>query len=170
MYPPQAMPYVPRQLPAGRFFARLDRFECECPSCGKLILPYVRRHKLPARLQDIAAQRSAAKQLPDNPSVKRLIFNPHTQQLRCPHCQAAYVAGLLLFPVGRTRRLVDAPLDATPTTQQRLALAHAAGGFFEDELYEEGTTQVNRVVTGGCSCPPRAWDHACPVHGIEPAS
>lgn|SRR5262245_11673974 len=139
------MPRVPRLAGVvGRVFARIDRFECECPHCGRLILPKRSRQK------------------------RGRVFNPHTQLLWCPGCESVFVVGLLLFqtpPRGQWRRPLNAPIDAQPTREQRIEMARLAGAYLLDETYQEDQTPVNRYVEGPCSCPPKGWAATCPVHG-----
>lgn len=151
--------------PADRFWARVDRFECACPSCGKLILPEHQRPYLPARLHGMTAQRNIARDEPANRSVRKMIYNPYTQLLRCPWCEERFVAGLLLFPLKKgSRRPLEAPLDAEPTRSERLEMTRLGGGWAADEAYQEGETSVN-YTTDPCCCPVRGWASDCPVHG-----
>ena len=164
------MPRIPRMIPADRCFARIDRFECECPDCGRLILPARQGRKLPPRLErSIGDQRDVAR---SQPAVgERLVYNPHTQLVRCTSCGRSYVVGLVLFPLRRgASRPVDAPIDAEPTRAQRLAMTRLAGGWAARQAYVENETQVNQVITQPCSCPARgAGDPTCPVHGTREA-
>jgi hypothetical protein len=67
------MPRLPQHPPHERFFARLDRFECECPHCGTVMLSWQKRQRQPpgpnfdkylqqlhCRGTDTAAQREIA--------------------------------------------------------------------------------------------------------------
>jgi hypothetical protein len=150
--------------PADRFWARLDRFECECPSCAQVFSTGQGRGRQPHRLNTLARQRAAARKLPGNISVQGLIFNPVTQRVECPFCHTVYVAGLLLYSV-RTRRRLQEPPDTIPTPHQRAALRRFAGGWWLNQLLERDE-DVNLRVDLPCICPePDGWAVACPVHG-----
>ena len=160
------MPRIPRQLPADRCFARVDRFQCECPACGQLIVPSKRQKPLPLEKRTIAEQRaSLASTTADGFSARRMVYNPHTQRLRCPSCSATYIVGLLLFPYRRHGLPADAPIDARPTRRERLEMARLGGGWWAKQAYREEVTPVNYVIEAPCSCPPTETDPACPVHG-----
>ena len=160
------MPHVPRMPPASRFFARLDRFECACPSCGRLIFNGLDARQLPQRLRQLSWQRAAAKQHPRNKSVLKLSWNPLTQRLRCPWCFQVFIAGLLLHPVRPgVPRPADAPPDARPTAHERAEMRRLGEGYFLAAPIEaEG--HVNLAVTQPCSCAEAGgWSVTCPVHG-----
>jgi hypothetical protein len=59
-------------------FARIDRFECECPHCGRLIFAGIDRKHLPKRLLQVSQARAAAKARPRAESILRLFWNPYT--------------------------------------------------------------------------------------------
>lgn len=150
------MPRRPVVLPADRFFARLDKFECECPSCGSIIFA----GRTPRT-------RSAARLQPDSPSVWKLTYNPNSQRLRCPHCNLTYIVGLLAYPVPHHRRSLEAPPDTVPTSRQWMEMRKQGGGWFVRKAYTLGE-EVNLVVDSPCSCGPKSWAPTCPIHG-DPA-
>jgi hypothetical protein len=148
-----------------RFFARLDRFECECPNCGKLIFSDQDERSLPTRLKTPGMKRGAARQHPYNKAVWKLTWNPFTQRLRCPWCRNSFVAGLLLYPMKLGGpRPVTPPPDTTPTKRQLLELRRRASGWFASADYHRGD-EVNLVIDAECICPEHEWAPRCPVHG-----
>ena len=162
------MPHVPTMLPADRFFARLDRFECECPSCGNLILSSFDERSGPARLQSIGQRRGAARRTPHNVSVKALVWNPLSQRLACPFCGKSYYAGLVLYPAPPSRpQAIAPPADAIPTRRQLAELRRRTGGWWAEQAYKPGEP-VNLIIDSPCICPPKGWAVVCPVHG-DPA-
>jgi hypothetical protein len=161
------MPHRRTVPPADRFFARLDKFECECPNCGQMIFTAHDDRTLPARLLGPDKRRHAAA-LPRNQSVWNLVWNPLAQRLRCPWCGIAYYAGLMLYPSkSGARRALAAPPDATPDKRQWLAIRRRAGGFFAKDTYIYGQN-VNWVIDADCTCGEDTWAPACPIHG-DPA-
>lgn len=160
------MPHVPTVPPADRFFARLDRFECECPSCGRVIFTVINNRTLPARLQAPAHLRRDAKQLPKSKRILQAAWNPFTQRLTCPWCGRAYVAGLMLYPLNLhvySQKALDAPPDTVPTSRQLAEMRRRAGGWHARQLYQAGE-HVNQAVLTPCSCG-EGWNVRCPVHG-----
>jgi hypothetical protein len=165
------MPHVAQLPAASRFFARIDRFECECPSCGQIILSsrQARGYDLD-RLKSPSEQRAAAKLLPQNRSVRRLIYNPLTQRLKCPHCNTSYTVGLLLYPLhhGGRYRPVQPP-DTIPSRREMAELRRYAGGWWLNQQRKQDDP-VNQVVDNPCRCQPQAWVPGCPVHDVPPGS
>jgi hypothetical protein len=150
------MPRSPRLDAAGRFFARLDRFVCECPRCGHLIHAYFDQ---PAG--------SVRKDLRQGIPLRgrERTYNPLTSRLTCPACRKTWAAGLLLYPVAR-RKAARQPADQKPTEAQLLQLRQYAGGFLAAQVIA-GNDAVNVAVTADCTCPEGkgGWAPACPVHG-----
>lgn len=159
------MPDVPRMPASRRCFARIDRFECECPHCGRLIFAGIDRRHLPHGLLDTSRVRARAKERPRADSVLRLFWNPHTQRLRCPWCEHVYTLGIVFYPVqNRGRRVVDPAPDVVPTGAEVAEMRRLAGGWFV-----KGGKRVddpaNLVVSTGCSCPEQGTDPDCALHG-----
>jgi hypothetical protein len=165
------MPRVPYLPPASRFFARLDKFACECPACGGLITSNYDTRDTPLRLSTMGQRRGAIKQRPGDQSIQHLVWNPHTQRLRCPHCYKVCTLGLLAYDhapsAGQYQPLNVQPADTVPDRRQRLELRQAGGGWWAEQAYAPGD-EVNLVVTNPCSCPRKGWAASCPVHG-DPA-
>src|SRR5262245_11613887 len=119
------MPTIYALPSSTRFFARLERFQCACPSCGRLLTSqqdqgHLSKHLLaegakPTR-QTTPAYRRRARTIT---AARQLTWNPFTQRLTCPWCRACFVAGLLLYPVGQSGRGADAPPDTVPTHAER---------------------------------------------------
>jgi hypothetical protein len=103
----------------------------------------------------------------DKRPFSQLLWNPVTQRLRCQRCHAAFVAGLLLYPL-RPGALgnIDPPPDVIRTRQDRQEARRVAGGWCPDQPYANGLP-VNLHVTAGC-CPPRGWASDCALHGQLP--
>jgi hypothetical protein len=161
------MPEIPRMLPSRRCFARIDRFECECPNCGRLIFTGIDRRFLPKRLANMPRARGVAKQRPRASSVLRLFWNPYTQRMQCPFCEKVYTLGLLLYPVkGRGRRVAQPAPDVEPTPAEVAEMRRLAGGWFVKRvrLPEE---HANQVVTAECCCPEYSTAPSCPLHGEQ---
>lgn len=160
------MPYVSCTPSADRFFARLEKFECECPNCGRLIFASLDRKDLPSRLQSTAHLRRDGRMTPHSKRIWNLVWNPYTQRLACPWCHKAFMAGLLLFPVApRIHRQLDPPPDVDPTAREWAEIRRKASGWYARELHAREDQHVNRMVTSPCSCPERGWVVTCPVHG-----
>ena len=154
-----------RMPPADRFFARIDKFECECPSCGRLLFSTDRP---PKSRRSRSRLRGDIREAPRRPSVWDLVWNPLTQRLRCPWCDVPYLVGLVLYPVKHgARRPAKAPPDTIPNKRQLLELRRRTGGWGAKDTYANGA-EVNLVVDNPCTCRPNTWDTACPVHGIDP--
>ena len=164
------MPTVPAIPPHDRFFARLERFQCACPSCGRLLTSsqdqgFLVEKYQPKHSRPHAQQQRLARRVKD---ANKLVWNPFTQRLRCPWCQRAFVAGLLLYPVKPgSARITEQPPDVTKIRRDRLEERNQAGGWQVEEPYVVGQ-HVNLMVEACCSCPPRGWASDCPLHG-QPA-
>jgi hypothetical protein len=159
------MPEIPRMPPGRRCFARIDRFECECPHCGRLIFAGIDKRYLPKRLVENNRARAAAKQRPRAESVLRMFWNPYTQRLACPWCDHVYTLGLVFYPVEkRSRRIVTPAPDVEPTAAEVAEMRRLAGGWFV-----KGGKQVedyaNLLVPVSCSCSAGGTDPACALHG-----
>lgn len=158
------MPHVPTMPPATRFFARVDRFEAECPNCGRIIATqHTRGRELPHdwRRDAQGYRRPRIKQ-----TRRRLIWNPVSQRLACPWCQKTYLVGLLLYPVTYGMwRLMEPPPDAVPDRRQYAEIRRRAQGWYRTMLAKQDQ-EVNLVVDGGCRCQDGELEDArCPVHG-----
>src|SRR5215510_4119416 len=161
------MPHVPSMIPSTRIFARLDKFECECPSCGQIIRTTHNAENLPARLKSIGQQRGAARLRPKSPAIEALVWNPYSQRLRCPWCDAAWVCGLMVYPVKPGMwRVRQPPPDAHPNKRELAQLRHATGGWWAEQEYVR-ESHVNLVVDQPCSCPPGEQLASCPIHGAS---
>lgn len=160
------MPYVPAVPPADRFFARLDAFECECPSCGKLIFSSLHKRKLSVQLQQVAHLRQRARDSPKAKRVWQAVWNPYSQRLACPWCGRSFVAGLVLYPIRpHAPRPLDAPPDTIiPSLREYISQRRQAGGWYTRQLHRIGQ-DVNLGLTAPCSCPEHGWSVTCPVHG-----
>lgn len=165
------MPHVPRMPPATRFFARLDRFSCECPACGKVIYTGRGITGGPRRLEAMYKLRPNAVANPRARNVWKLHWNPITQRLVCPYCTTPYTAGLVLYPLAKGyRRSLTPPPDTVPTPHQRAELRHLAGGYFGKEPRSTAEEEVNLVIDDPCTCSEvTGWTPSCPVHGHKPA-
>jgi hypothetical protein len=146
--------------PANRCFARLDKFECECPNCGHLISTLGDRRPQPTR--------STARRRSKHRSAWALLWNPYTQRLTCPWCDKSFHCGVVLFPIKPgQRRVLVAPSDTTLTPRHELEQRQQVGGWYAQKVHEPGDP-VNLVLDRPCSCPDRGWAPSCPVHG-DPA-
>lgn len=152
------MPRQPSAPPgAGRIFARIDRFDVECPDCGKVIAGGLTGR---ARL-------TAQKRIRTSGQIKQATaYNPVTSTLRCPFCGRLYQVGLILWPLHRSTRGWSIPQDQRPTTDQMRQLRQYAKGFVARDHKRRGDA-VNVHVTAECLCPIAAggWAPACPIHG-----
>ena len=100
------MPTVPHMPPASRFFARLDKFECACPSCGRLIFNGLDARQLPKRLRCpwcFAVFIAGLLLYPVRPG---------------------------------TPRPTDAPPDARPDAHERAEMRRLGEGYFLDSRWE----------------------------------
>ena len=153
------MPRLSRLLHSGRFFARLDRFVCECPRCTTLIHAHF---DLP--VGNIRSKQRARRR----PSrAKTMTYNPFSSRLTCPMCRKTWGVGLLLYPVHR-RSPSAQPADQKPTYHQLLQLRQYAGGFLAERVLK-GADEVNVAMTADCTCPQEAGgiDMGCPIHGWD---
>lgn len=159
------MPEVDRMPPGRRCFARIDRFECACPHCGRLIWAGIDKHYLPKRLQGTARARAVAKQRPTSRGVWSLVWNPYSQRLRCPWCEHSFTVGLVFYPnpAGETRTTVPPP-DCAPNAAELAEMRRLGGGWFADKA-RKWDDPANVVVSRGCSCPRLGVDPYCPLHG-----
>lgn len=163
------MPHLSATPATTRFFARLDRFECECPSCGHLLFTSMDDRSLPVRLQGVSARRSAAGRTPRNSSVRKMVWNPLTQRLRCPYCRQVFVAGLVLHPLASGAHIpTDPPPDVVPTRRQLAAMRRNAGGWWA-EKQRQHEEEVNWAIAHPCTCPDRGTSKHCAVHGYPDA-
>lgn len=159
------MPDVTRVPPGRRFFARIDRFECACPHCGRLIFAGIDRNFLPKRLQEPVRARAAAKQRPRAESVLRMFWNPYTQRLQCPWCDHVYTLGIVAYPAKRRgRRIVAPPPDCEPTPAEVAEMRRLAGGWFVTAI-KPLEDEANLRVSSECSCPEQGTDPSCQLHG-----
>lgn len=144
---------MPHQLsppPGTRFFARLDKFHCECPACGTLIIA----HKDGGLNRDRRAF-----------TRRRLTqYNPITSTLYCHHCRRAFGVGLILWPLSRGGGAKRIPEDHRPTRRQIHDLAQSAYGLWAREVKRAGES-LNVAIDQECICPqPDGWAPSCPVH------
>lgn len=152
----------PPNLPPDRFFARVDRFVCECPFCGVII--HANFAEKLSRIQQQQVQRQRTKralELGRSPDRGRALqFNPLTSRLCCPSCRKVWAVGLVLYPVAG-QKAGRQPEDQRPTWQQLLELRQLAGGVLGDGVIS-GEEPVNLAVESACTC---EVDRAgCPVH------
>jgi hypothetical protein len=148
------MPHVPHLPPSTRFFGRIDRFHCECPSCGQLIVA----HKDPRILGA----------LPPGISRRRTTYNPISSVLYCPGCGMAFGVGLLLWPLRRGGGKHTVPADQQPTRRQQRELSQYMYGVWMAEARRQGSA-LNLAIDEDCTCPREegGWRPGCPVHGWE---
>lgn len=146
------MPHVPTAPPGTRFFARVDRFHCECPSCGALIIAH--------KDGTIGREHSALKRR------RATQYNPITSQLTCPECRRTYGVGLLLWPLQKGIRKTNLPADHQPTRRQLRQLAQYAYGIWALDVKRQGDS-LNLAIDQECTCPQLegGWRPNCPVHG-----
>lgn len=159
------MPEIDRMPPGRRCFARIDRFECECPHCGRLIFAGIDKRNLPKRLATQSRTRAVAKDRPRAESILRLFWNPYTQRLECPWCEHVFTLGLVFYPVkNRGRRIIVPAPDTEPTAAEVAEMRRLAGGWFVKggKMRED---PANLVLREGCSCPELGTDPACALHG-----
>jgi hypothetical protein len=153
---------------ATRFYARLDRFEAECPNCGHVITPTATDGRGPARLANLGNRRAAARSTPRNASVRDLVWNPYSQRLHCPFCDMSFHAGLLLYPVKKGAWITTAPPDCLPNARQRQEIRAQGRGWWAIEPHSK-QHEVNVSITAECSCPDRGTSRTCPIHGWQEA-
>lgn len=180
------MPHEPTAPPGIPIFARVDRFHCECPTCGALIVGDVDPRR--SQKRDILAKR-ANLESPHAPGGRRrqsapggrrrqtsrerarqnrqYPYNAYLQTLTCPYCDRVYVVGLLLWTLQRGSWMKQAPADTIPTRRQLAQLRAHAESKWPWQMKRFGDP-VNVSVTAPCSCPqPDGHDLACPIHGDE---
>ena len=162
------MPHEPTAPPGTSIFARIDRFHCECPSCGSLVVAAIDLRR--SRERDILAKR-ANKQRRTQTSREHARqnrthpYNPFLQTLTCPSCERVYIVGLLLWTPRRGSWKVRPPADTLPNRRQIAQLRAYAESKWPWQLKRFGDP-VNVVVEGECCCPaPDGRDPACPIHG-----
>lgn len=147
------MPHQPGPPPGTRFFARLDRFHCECPACGALLVAH--------KDGRIDRSHSAFKR------SRATAYNPITSVLWCYRCRRSFGCGLILwsFRSGGSGRKI--PADHRPTRRQLHDLQRGAYGIWALEIKRSGE-ELNVAIDQECSCPqPDGWDPICPVHSWE---
>lgn len=158
----------PPTLPPDRFFARVDRFVCECPRCGLVIQVNWAQDTGDAReLSWRRERRGRASQIRVKGDRSHdLIYNPLTSRLTCPACRVSFGIGLVAYPLVR-RAPSRQPSDQKPTWQQMLALRQRSSGYLSAEPIK-GDDPVNVACVAECTCPDTAsWHTGCPIHGIE---
>lgn len=143
------MPHAPSAPPGTRFFARVDRFHCECPACGQLIVAHKDKN-----VQHLTAGRKR----------RGTMYNPISSTLYCPRCRAAYGVGLLLWPLRRGGGKRTVPADHQPTRRQLRELSQYSYGIWTTEIKAQGD-ELNIAIDQECSCPVLGWRESCPVHG-----
>lgn len=160
------MPHV-TTMPAGsRFFARLDRFECECPKCGQVLTPMTGTAHLPHYLKENRTRlRTVARHNPAHKHIRKLTWNPYTQRLHCPYCQSTFIAGLILWSVreGQWPPLTPPP-DAVPDPRQMLQLRSMARGWW---ALDRRLRDQEANIAASCSCPDRGTSRTCSLHGFD---
>lgn len=157
----------PLTVPATRFFARVDRFTCECPACGFVIAvglqeaPGLARRAQTRRLTGRKGVRVTPKK------ARQQVWNPLTSRVSCSKCGRTWAVGLVLYPVAE-RVISRQPLDTKPTWRQLLDIRQRAQGFLAEEAIR-GNQEVNLAAVLECVCPEGlgGWAPACPVHGDE---
>jgi len=171
------MPRVSAMPPSSRFWARLDRFECECPSCGQVMTPGTDDRRAPKRLATIGRRRGAARHNPKRSSVDALVWNPYSQRVKCMYCHCCFHAGLVLYPVRNGMyRIRVPPEDTVPDKRQALELRRAQGGGWyavQPHIRDARRVLANSVnvyVDQGCTCPMFGYSGTCPIHGLPTAA
>lgn len=160
---------MPRPLvpPADRFWARVDRFACECPACGYVISAALK--EAPGPLRTAQARRHSGRAAVSSKARKwhQQVYNPLTARCCCPACRRVWAVGLVLYPVA-PRCLSRQPSDTKPTWRQLLDLRQRAQGFLAEQAIK-GDQPVNIAAVLECTCPEvkGGWAPACPVHGDE---
>jgi hypothetical protein len=146
------MPHVPSLPPSDRVYARLDRFEVECPRCGRVVSSWLKVQRGTVRMPGVHDR-----------APSRFLFNPLTQRLNCP-CGVSWVVGVVLYHVQRHANYAQ-PSDTIPTRRQLAQLRRKTGGVWV-ETKRDGDDPVNLVVDRPCICE-RAdrWAPDCPIHG-----
>lgn len=155
------MPEIPRMPPGRRVFARIDKFECSCPHCGRMVFAGMDgRHLGQGRLR--------AKRRPRAEEVLKSFWNPYTQRYRCPWCWHVYTVGLVFYPALRPAGGIsaDPPPDCTPTPAELAELRRLAGGWLA-ERGRHPLDDANLLVPTPCTCPLQGTAPECPLHGPE---
>jgi hypothetical protein len=142
------MPHVPKPPDGTRFFARIDKFHCECPACGAIIVA----HRDGTR----GSEHSAFKRR------RAVQYNLIASQLTCPDCRRTFGVGLMLWPLKRARKRADLPADHQPTLRELRALAGLAYGIWATEVKRQGDA-LNIAIDAECICV-EGWRGDCPVH------
>lgn len=172
------MPRQPHAPPGISIFARVDRFHCECPTCGALIVGDVDPRR--SQKRDILAKRanleSANARLTSRrrktsareraKSNRKYPYNAYLQSLTCPYCDRVYIVGLLLWSPQQGTWNQRAPADTLPNRRQLAELRAHAASKWPWQAIRHGEN-VNVFVTTPCTCPQAGCDPACPVHGNE---
>lgn len=142
-----AMPHQPLPPDGTPFFARIDKFHCECPHCSDIILVTGRN------------RRDRRKRKPD--LGKPGLYNALASILTCPACGHHFGVGLLLWNLTSSRRAI--PSDQIPTRRQLALLRHKAAGVWPHKVKRAG--EPTNVAAGAeCTCPDEGWAPACPIH------
>jgi hypothetical protein len=147
------MPHTPTAPPGTRFFGRIDRFHCECPSCGTIIVAH--------KDTTISSQHRAFKQR------RATQYNPITSVVYCPGCRRSFGVGLVLWPYRRGPHQAI-PADHQPTRREMRQLAQYSYGLWGLEIKKQGD-ELNIAIDEECCCPRTEGGYAmaCPVHGWE---
>jgi hypothetical protein len=167
------MPRRATNIPAARLWARLDRFECECPACGRIITPFARKivrgmQGLTPNQQTYEERKRKRKHKATRYDMARwaILWDVRTQLLRCQYCRRVYVGGLLLYPVPKCGHQ-RAPEDTVPDAHQRAELRSYGQGWYAEKMSRDGDP-VNVYVEYTCTCPPPpGWMATCPIHGAH---
>jgi FtsZ-binding cell division protein ZapB len=165
-----SVPRVPT-LPEGalRIFARVDRFHCECPCCGELLRAAFGTASIGQIRRAEAKHHRHHTRKSSTLKAAVAMYNPLTQRLKCPRCYRTWGVGLLLYPVAE-RLQPQQPYDTKPTWAQLLALRQTSTIAFMVDKPLSGSTSVNILVEGACTCEGRRFGRAdprCPIHGTE---
>lgn len=165
------MPRQPDQPPGGRIYARLDRFDVECPTCGRVIVGHAtfRGHGI-AAADALEKQRRQGRLSIGRRGNQATAYNPITSTLTCPWCLRRYQVGVVLWPAAIGDKGVATPEDQRPTRQQAIELRNLARGIAAEKAKRRAEA-VNVFVESQpgelaeCRCPRRGWKPSCPVHG-----
>jgi len=153
------IPHMPDET--LRFFARVDRFTCECPRCGQIIQAHFDRNI--SRVRQDEARKKTPTSRSSRGEGKRLTYNPLSSRLTCTQCRRTFGVGLLLYPV-EPRATGRQPPDTRPTSDQLLEIRRLSGGFLvKGKIAAEA--EVNLAIENSCTCPDRGTSRHCPVHG-----
>lgn len=146
------MPHQPTAPAGTRFFARLDRFHCECPACGAMIVASKDPRLTPTHLRRTKRRMTT--------------YNPIASVVVCPSCRKSFGVGLLLWPLSRGGRKALVPEDHQPTRRQLRDLSAYSYGIWAAEIKQQGDS-LNVAIDAECLCPQDlgGWRPDCPVHG-----